>query len=485
LGTVITKTKSEGQETLGTFGKKAAKQPRKRTIDDTSEEDVSTPKSGKKTNRRTPSPKKQRVETIQGRVAKGLVTIPTEYNENSAGTDEENQWEDESTITNVARVPVSTFATSIPNVARRPGSTPAAGSSRTDPDMSIPTIPTVGVSNLVKIFKQRYSQVKSKVEKENLFWEVFKFSHLQNPSTVVSELISHIRRCFEEPEPDENEAGYANEDATEFVEVRISEAYQLSNFPKSYLKCTVDLKVEYELDMKSGLKSPAAFEKMYYTLKSEGFKFVHQASGEAGPWSETDIDAAIGLLKRRVHNLKRNEHDTTQVRRRRKRKIDTDSIEPIDVRAVSSVDHVPPAVEHDPPALPPVDHDLPAVDPDVPAPKWIFGIRDPHYKSRLANYEFRSRMKDYSPYYESLPSDDKTNALQHFMECLHSDGYQFVDYIDGAHVLLDEAGQFAKISKAFSSHAFRQKTSCQKNRLHSNFQENAFKEKESFRCVIV
>jgi hypothetical protein len=266
----VPKQKVKEKKRWGPLEKKAAEQPRKRTVDDMSEGDVSNPKSGKKTTRQTPSPKKMRVETIQGRVAKDHV--------NSDGSDEENQWEDESTVTNGTRRPVSTLATSIPNVAKRPGLPPAAGSSRTDPNMSIPSIPTVGISNLVKIFKQRYSQVKSELEKENLFWEVFKLSHLQNPSTVVSEIISHISLCFEEPEPEENAAGYANEDAPDFVEVRISEAYQLSNFPKSYLNRTDELKVEYELDIKSGLKSMAAFEKMYWTLKRERFKFVHQTS---------------------------------------------------------------------------------------------------------------------------------------------------------------------------------------------------------------
>jgi hypothetical protein len=109
---------------------------------------------------------------------------------------------------------------SFPNVARRPGLTPVDGSSHTNLGIPHPTIPLDGVSSIVTIFKQQYDEVKSESKKEILFWEVFRFSQLQNPSKVVTDVISHIRKCFEEPEPNASEVGCANKDS-KFVEVRI------------------------------------------------------------------------------------------------------------------------------------------------------------------------------------------------------------------------------------------------------------------------
>jgi hypothetical protein len=184
-------------------------------------------------------------------VPEGLVISPPDDNVILAETYEENCWEDQTSITSLARGPVPTVDASVPNVARRPHLTPVEGSSHTNLGIPHPTIPLDCVSNIVTIFKERYDEVKSESEKEVLFWEVFRFSQLQNPSNVVTDVISHIRKCFEEPEPNASDVGCANEDS-EFVEVRICKKSNHSNFPKSYLKRTAELKVLYEEDIKSG-----------------------------------------------------------------------------------------------------------------------------------------------------------------------------------------------------------------------------------------
>jgi hypothetical protein len=425
----LPKQKGKDKKRWGPGEKEAAKRLRKPTFEDTSEEDGLTPRSSKKRKRRTVSTKKRRIETIQPSVPEGLVISPPDDNVNTAESAEENCWEDETSITSVARVPVITLDASVPNVARRPGLTPAVGSSHTDLGMSYPTIPLDGVSSIVSIFKERYDEVKSELEKEILLWEVFKFSHLQNPSTVVSEVLTHIRKCFEVPEPNEEDGGCANEDS-DFVEVRVCKKSNHSNFPKSYLKRTAELKVLYEEHIKAGTTSETAYFKMYWILKRERFKFVHQPSGEGGPWSEMCIGPAIQVLKRRFNNLRRVETNTTKVDS--KRKNNTKPVEHIDEQAVSLV----------------------AQDP--PAPTWILGMGNPYYKGSLANKEFRRRMKEYSPQYESLPplSEERTNALRKFMERLDGDGYQFMDFKDGVWIALEgENKKMRKIRQAFAAHA--------------------------------
>jgi hypothetical protein len=214
------KQKGKDKKRWGPGEKEAAKRLRQPTFEDTSEEDGFIPRSSKKTKRRTVSSKKRRIETIQPNVPEGLVISPPDDNVILAETDEENCWEDQTSITSLARGPVPTVDASVPNVARRPGLTPVEGSSHTNLGIPHPTIPLDGVSSIVTIFKERYDEVKSESKKEILFWEVFRFSQLQNPSKVVTDVISHIRKCFEEPEPNASEVGCANKDS-KFVEVRI------------------------------------------------------------------------------------------------------------------------------------------------------------------------------------------------------------------------------------------------------------------------
>jgi hypothetical protein len=225
------KQKGKDKKCWGPGEKEAAKRLRQPTFEDTSEEDGFIPRSSKKTKRRTVSSKKRRIETIQPNVPEGLVISPPDDNVILAETDEENCWEDQTSITSLARGPVPTEDASVPNVARRQGLTPVKGSSHTNLGIPHPTIFLDGVSSIVTIFKERYDEVKSESEKEILFWEVFRFSQLQNPSKVVTDVISHIRKCFEEPEPNASDVGCANEDS-EFVEVRICKKSNHSNFPK-------------------------------------------------------------------------------------------------------------------------------------------------------------------------------------------------------------------------------------------------------------
>ncbi len=122
------------------------------------------------------------------------------------------------------------------------------------------------------------------------------------------------------------------------------------------MKRTAELKVLYEEDIKSGSTNETAYNKMYWILKGERFKFVHQPSGEAGPWSEMCIGPAIQVLKRR------GETNPTKVDG--KRKTNTNAIDQIDKQAVSLVAH------------------------DPPAPTWILGMGNPNYKGSLVNKEF-------------------------------------------------------------------------------------------------
>ena len=416
------------------------KRHRVETLEDTSEEDSLTPRTEKRKRHSITIPNTCTIPT-------SLPTSPKRDDGNTSSQYDNVESAGKETMNKSATtIPHSISEASFPFFARRPGSSSVAQHSTTDVRKPYRTIPMNGVSTLVRIFEGKYKQVSSEQEKVDLCFEVFKYLHFQNQSAIVSNVISRIRSCFDAPEANKGDYGVANE-LDEMVEVRIAKDLRP---PRSYTQRTSELKEKFDELIKSGSPRHVVLDWLYWTLRNERLKFVHQKSGEAGRWDEMYYNDVTHLLNRRMGNLKRQSKHTPGV------------------SMVASATT----------SLPPTDEQPSSPVGFGPAPKYILGKGCPGYKGHPGNMEYRKRMAEYSPYYEGLHvGSERKEALIKFLEKLQHDGFTFVNWEAGIWKGLDDETKIRKNQRAFADHArgickgsetrhHRKKKAKKKNELH-------------------